>query len=115
MGSRGARSVVISPSRGFVQYVAGMPVSKPTGATAQIASAAVPRSVPDKALATVLKRLREERELTQEALGHAAGLTTSGYVKIEQGAAAPGWSTVRRLAAALDVTMVELSRHVEAE
>lgn len=81
----------------------------------KVASAPVTRAVPDRALATVLGRLREERGLTKEALAHAAGLTTSGYVRIESGASAPGWSTVRRLAAALEVTMAKLGALVEAE
>jgi transcriptional regulator with XRE-family HTH domain len=74
-----------------------------------------PRSVPDRALADVLARLRKERKMTQEQLAHAAGLTTSGYVRIEAAESAPGWSTVRRLAEALGVSMADLAALVEAK
>jgi transcriptional regulator with XRE-family HTH domain len=63
----------------------------------------------------VLVRLRKDRGLTQEQLAHAAGLTTRTYNRIESGAAAPGWSTVRRLAEALEVSMADLGRLVEAQ
>jgi transcriptional regulator with XRE-family HTH domain len=77
--------------------------------------AITPRSVPDKELAAVLRRLRLERDLSQEQLAHSAFLTTSGYVRIEAATAAPGWSTVRRIAEALGVSMGELGALVEAE
>lgn len=91
-----------------------MAPSRVKGTTAQVASAAVtPRQKADPQLAAVLTRLRDERGLTQEGLAHRAGLTTSGYVRIEACASAPGWSTVRRVAEALDVTLAELGRLVE--
>ncbi len=74
-----------------------------------------PRSTPDPALAGVLARLREERGLSQEQLAHAAGLTTSAYNRIERDHAAPGWSTVLRIALALEVSLSDLARRVEAE
>jgi DNA-binding XRE family transcriptional regulator len=85
-------------------------------AGAKVASAAItPRQTADPALMAVLKRLREKRGLSQEALAHEAGLTTSAYNRIESGTAAPGWSTVRRLAKALGVSMADLGRLVESE
>jgi transcriptional regulator with XRE-family HTH domain len=55
-----------------------------------------------------------ERGTTQEALAHSCGLTTGSLARIELGQASPAWSTVRRIASALDVTLVELAAAVEA-
>jgi transcriptional regulator with XRE-family HTH domain len=75
----------------------------------------VPRkSAPDPALAAVLRRLRVERGITQEALAHDSGLTTGSLARIELGQASPAWATVRQIAEALDVSLVELAGAVEA-
>ena len=66
-------------------------------------------------MTAVLRRLRERRGLSKEALAHAAQLTVSGYNRIEGGTSSPGWSTVRKIADALDVPLAELGRLVEAE
>jgi transcriptional regulator with XRE-family HTH domain len=51
-----------------------------------------------------LRRLREAAGLSQEALGRAAGLSTSAISKLEQRALMdPSWSTVVKLAEALGV------------
>jgi Predicted transcriptional regulator with C-terminal CBS domains len=68
---------------------------------------------PDPALASVLKRLREERDVTQEELAYAAGLTASALSRIERGLNSPGWMTLRRIADALDVTLIELAEELE--
>ncbi len=67
----------------------------------------------DPALAEILRKLREERGITREVLAYRAEMTVSGLARIEQGKAAPGWGTVRRLATGLGVSMVELSAAVE--
>ncbi len=69
----------------------------------------------DPALAKVLRRLREERGLSQEALAYHSGITSGSLGRIELGQASPAWSTIRQIANALGVTMVELSMAVEAE
>lgn len=74
----------------------------------------VPRAQPDPALAAVLRRLRDEREESQETIAHRAGLTKGALYDIEAARTNPSWSTVRALARALDVTMAELSQLVEA-
>jgi transcriptional regulator with XRE-family HTH domain len=74
-----------------------------------------PRSQPDKALAAVLRRRRDERGLTAEAVAQDASLTLSAYLRIEAAASAPGWSTVKRIAEALDLSLAELVALVEAE
>jgi transcriptional regulator with XRE-family HTH domain len=69
---------------------------------------------PDRVLATLLKRLREERGITQEQLAFDAGITASALSRIERGLNSPGWMTVKRIIAALDVTLIELARLLEA-
>lgn len=68
---------------------------------------------PDPVLAGILKRLREERGITQEQLAFDAGITASALSRIERGLNSPGWATVRRLANALGISLVELATDVE--
>jgi transcriptional regulator with XRE-family HTH domain len=63
---------------------------------------------PDPALATRLKRLREQRAVTQEQLAFDAGITVSALSRIERGLNSPGWITVRRIVDALGVSLAEL-------
>ena len=51
----------------------------------------------------VLKRLRQEADLSQAALAERAGMNVFGVAKIEQGIREPGWGTVLKLAAALSL------------
>jgi transcriptional regulator with XRE-family HTH domain len=67
----------------------------------------------DMALAGLLKQLREDRGITQEQLAFDAGITASALSRIERGLNSPGWTTVKRLAQALDVTLVRLAGEVE--
>lgn len=68
---------------------------------------------PDLVLAQVLKSLREDREVSQEQLAFEAGVTASALSRIERGLNSPGWTTVRRLAEALDVSLVQIAEDVE--
>jgi transcriptional regulator with XRE-family HTH domain len=70
---------------------------------------------PDPALAAVLKRLREERGLTQEALAFKSGVSISSLGRIEMGRTSAAWTTVVQLADALGVSMGELGAAVDAE
>jgi transcriptional regulator with XRE-family HTH domain len=63
---------------------------------------------PDQDLAALLKQLREERDITQEQLAFDAGITVSALSRIERGLNSPGWTTVRRIADALGVSLSEL-------
>ena len=72
-------------------------------------------SEPDQALAAVLRQLRVEHGTSQEALGHVARVTAGSLSRIELGQAGPAWTTVRNLAAALDVKLVDLAKAIEAE
>jgi transcriptional regulator with XRE-family HTH domain len=76
----------------------------------------VPRAPnPDRALAAVLKRLREEHDQTQEALAWHAGIAVATLQKIEHAQTAPSWDSVCRIIDALDVPLVKLAKAVEAE
>jgi transcriptional regulator with XRE-family HTH domain len=68
---------------------------------------------PDPDLATALRRLRSAQDATQEDIAFGAGLTPNSYGEIERGRANPGWTTVRRVAEALGVSLVELAEAVE--
>jgi transcriptional regulator with XRE-family HTH domain len=69
---------------------------------------------PDAALAELIKQLREDREITQEQLAFEAGITASALSRIERGINNPGWTTVRRLAEALEVSLTQLAKQLEA-
>jgi transcriptional regulator with XRE-family HTH domain len=69
----------------------------------------------DKALAVVLRRLREERGLSQEATAQAADISLNTYSRIELAQASPTWPTVRAIAKALGVSMADLGAAVDAE
>lgn len=67
----------------------------------------------DPELAAVLRKMREERGMSRDMLAFRSGVTLGSLARIEQGKVAPRWSTVRRLANGLGVSMVELSAAVE--
>jgi transcriptional regulator with XRE-family HTH domain len=67
----------------------------------------------DRALAITLRRLRNERGDTQEDLAHRAGLTVAAFARIERGHANPTWTTVRRIAGALEISLEALGDAVE--
>jgi transcriptional regulator with XRE-family HTH domain len=67
----------------------------------------------DVALAVTLRSLRIERGETQEDLAHNANLTVAALARIERGQANPTWTTVTRIAAALDIDLVQLGEAVE--
>jgi DNA-binding XRE family transcriptional regulator len=72
------------------------------------------RPKPDPALATALRTLREDRGWTREALAYHAGITIGSLARIELAQASPGWSTVRRIAGALDISISRLAAAIEA-
>ena len=65
---------------------------------------------PQPALGKAIRQLRTERGMTQEALAHAAGVTVGHLSMIERGHSNPTWATVKAIAAALDVSMVDLTK-----
>lgn len=70
---------------------------------------------PDPALGRALRRLREERKQTQEAVAHSADLTLGAYGRIERSEVAPAWPTVRAIARGLALSMKELGAVVDSE
>jgi transcriptional regulator with XRE-family HTH domain len=75
----------------------------------------VPRAQADPVLSACLKRLREERGLSQETVAHRAGMSVGAISRLERGKAAASWATVTALLNALGVTLSELGAAVEAE
>ena len=67
----------------------------------------------DPALAATVRRIRVERGDTQEDLAHRAGLTVAAFARIERGHANPTWTTVRRIAVALEISLTALAEAVE--
>jgi transcriptional regulator with XRE-family HTH domain len=57
-----------------------------------------------------LRRLREERLLTQAELGEVAGVTRDQVSRIERDEVDPRFSTIRKLAQALEADPRELIR-----
>src|SRR5262245_31630029 len=60
-----------------------------------------------------IRRRRERAGLSQEALGHAAGITRNYVGMVERGENAPTVLVLHRLAQALATTMTEIVREVE--
>ena len=56
-------------------------------------------------LGTVLKRLRQQRKMTQTALGERLGLTKAAISKYESGIASPPLETLRAIAVLFNVSM----------
>jgi transcriptional regulator with XRE-family HTH domain len=71
------------------------------------------RKPPDQVLAAVLKRLRQERGITQEQLAFDTALTVSALSRIERGLNNPTWTTVRSIAKALGMSMTDIVTAVE--
>lgn len=68
---------------------------------------------PQPVLGEAIRRIRQRAGVSQEGLAHKAELHPTGLSKIERGRSNPAWGTVCRIAAALDVTLVELVAVVE--
>jgi transcriptional regulator with XRE-family HTH domain len=62
----------------------------------------------DPALARALRCLRQASGDTQEDVAFTAGITVASLARIERGEANPRWTTIRRIAKALDVSLHEL-------
>lgn len=64
-----------------------------------------PRKEPQPALGRAIRRLRTERGLSQEELGHLAEIHPTWISHIESGRTNPAWGTVRRIAAVFEVPL----------
>ena len=65
---------------------------------------------PQPALGEAVRQLREKRGFTQERLAQDAGVTTGTVSLVERGRSNPSWGTIKRIAAALGVSMGELGK-----
>ena len=61
-------------------------------------------------LGKAIRQLREKRGMTQEGLAHEAGSTAATIGAIERGLTNPSWGMVEGIAAALDVSVVEVAK-----
>jgi transcriptional regulator with XRE-family HTH domain len=72
-----------------------------------------PSDQPQPALGKAIRQLREKRGATQEAVAHDADITVATLGVIERGLSNPTWATVKGIAAALGVSIVELAKVAE--
>jgi transcriptional regulator with XRE-family HTH domain len=70
-------------------------------------------SNPQPALGAAIRALRDKKDATQETVSQDAGITVAHLSKIERGLTNPTWGTVKVIARALDVSMVELAKVAE--
>jgi transcriptional regulator with XRE-family HTH domain len=70
---------------------------------------------PDPVLSDVLRRLREDRGLTLEALAFKSGVSISSLGRIELGRTSAARATVVQIADALGISMGKLGAAVDAE
>jgi transcriptional regulator with XRE-family HTH domain len=70
---------------------------------------------PDSALGQVLREIRErEPRRSQEDVAYHAGVTAATVGRMELGKSKPDWGSVRAVADALGVPLVELAAAIEA-
>ncbi len=67
---------------------------------------------PQPGLGKAIRRLRE-REMTQEDLAEAAGITVRTLSQLETGNSNPTWATVGDIARSLGVSIAEVARRSE--
>lgn len=68
---------------------------------------------PQAALGQAIRQIREREGLTQEEVASRAGYHLTWVNRLEAGTQNTGWITVKRIADALGVTMVEMASVVE--
>lgn len=71
------------------------------------------RHEPQEALGRAIRQLRDERGLKQKELAQAADVNGTAISHLEHGRVNPSWGTVKRIAAALGVTVSELAARAE--
>lgn len=77
-------------------------------------AAGVPRRIdPQVGLARAIRKIRTDASLSQRDLAQRMGLDPRQVSRLERGDANPSWDTVRRVAAALDVSLAELAQLAE--
>jgi transcriptional regulator with XRE-family HTH domain len=71
------------------------------------------RDDPQIGLGKAIRKLRQERNLSQEALGNRAEIHPTWISHIESGRINPTWGNVRRIAAGLKVPLEQLAALAE--
>jgi transcriptional regulator with XRE-family HTH domain len=72
------------------------------------------RHEPQPALGRVVRQLRKERDLTQAEVARAMDVDPSVISHLELGHSNPAWGSMKRLAAALGVTVADLAAQADA-
>jgi transcriptional regulator with XRE-family HTH domain len=72
-----------------------------------------PRSEPQAGLGRAIRQLRTARGMSQEQLGLRSEIHPTWISHLESGRNNPAWGSVRRIAAALDVSLAELAALAE--
>jgi transcriptional regulator with XRE-family HTH domain len=72
-----------------------------------------PDPAPNVTLGQVIRRLREDRGLSQEGVARASALHPNAVGFIERGERNPGWNALVQIAVALDVPITEIARLYE--
>lgn len=73
-----------------------------------------PSYSPDPALGEVIRAIRErEPRRSQEHVGFNAGVTAATIGRMEMGVSRPEWGTVRAVADALGISLVNLAAAIE--
>lgn len=71
-----------------------------------------PAKTPEQAFGDVLRGVRKEKAVTQEALAHRGGYHRTYIGQLERGEKSPSLRTLFNLAEALDVSPTDLIRRV---
>jgi transcriptional regulator with XRE-family HTH domain len=71
------------------------------------------RDDPQIGLGKAIRKLRQEKKLSQEALGNQAEIHPTWISHIESGRINPTWGNVRRIAAGLKVPLDQLAALAE--
>jgi len=69
----------------------------------------------DQGFATVLRKLRLEKGLSQEAFAFEAGIHRTYVSQLERGLKSPSLKTIQKIATVLNITLSELMALVENE
>ena len=73
----------------------------------------MPRERADPRLGNAVRQLREQAAITQEELAYEAGISVGALSRVERAHTNPSWTTVERIAEALEVSLVALVEAVE--
>lgn len=69
----------------------------------------------DQDFANILRRLRLEKDLSQEAFAFEVGIHRTYVSQLERGLKSPSLKTIQKIAAVLNITLSELMALVETE